>query len=225
MPRGQMPVDCQRMNWATLVRTINESARQLDTDLTQISGGDDWRIRLGTKALAALAPADAQQPPRDEVRAQLLGVLPAFDDAASLPAADWVVGLGSFRTLQAALGEYTMPADLHFRRQINATAQDLNVALARFVTAASWQNYLALPPALIGESAGANAANSIPTRTALAETVARFNLVSQNEEYRMIAGLPAFHAVRDSLTAYAAWLQSPSAGPIVEELPAPSPDR
>src|SRR5580698_926263 len=63
---GVMPPNCQRMDWAALARTINESARQLDADLTQIAAGDTWRTRLNTKELAMLAPADPQQPPSGE---------------------------------------------------------------------------------------------------------------------------------------------------------------
>ena len=81
--RGPMPVDCQRMNWAALVGTINESARRLDSELTQMAGGDVWRTRLNLKDLATLAPPDIRQPP-PEVRERLLATLTALDNVGGM---------------------------------------------------------------------------------------------------------------------------------------------
>jgi hypothetical protein len=222
---GPLPADCQRMNWAALVRTINESARQLDADLTQLPAGDPWRTQLNTKELATLAPADPQQPPPEELRLRMLQMLPAFDNMAAMPSADWVGGRVSFQMLQAALREYTIPAEQRLRRQLIDSARDLQNSLTRFATGATWQSYLALPPEFTAAATAGNPRRNQTTPNDLAELVGRFEMVSHNDAYRMIAALPAFHWAQESLVGYSNWLQSRSPAPVEEELPAPSPEK
>jgi hypothetical protein len=79
-------------------------------------------------------------------------------------------------------------------------------------------------------STNAEAVTPVPDSDELSKSLARFESVEQNPEYRKIASVPAFKATRARLTAYLAQQPStadrlPEAGsiPMPEELPAPRP--
>jgi hypothetical protein len=138
-----------------------------------------------------------------------------------MPAADWVSGRVSFQTLKAALREYTMPAEQRLRSQVSSAARELQSSLTRFATGDTWQRYFALPPELMTAPSDGSSPGPRDQSKNVTELLGRFDMVSHNDDYRMIAALPAFHWAQESLAAYANWLGTKPPGPMEEELPAP----
>ena len=116
-----------------------------------------------------------------------------------------------------------MPAEQRLRSQVSSAARDLQNSLTRFATGDTWQRYFALPPELTIAPPDAIPLEPKAQAKDLTELLGRFDMVSHNDAYRMIAALPAFHWAQESLTAYANWLASRTPEIMEEELPAPGP--
>jgi hypothetical protein len=130
-----------------------------------------------------------------------------------------IASLTSFRLLNAALLELATPPEQRLSRQLSVAAQRLDRSLGRLETGDGWKKYLAVPSNIIK----ARAAET--TDEELAGVLSRFDSVRQNEQYRVIAALPAFQTAQQRLAAYQA-LRNQSAPELVprgEELPAPAP--
>jgi hypothetical protein len=96
-----------------------------------------------------------------------------------------------------------------------ASAGELARSLERFQTGEGWRKHLALPDDVL-DADGADQGTG-PDRERLAKVLTRFDAISRNPEYRVIAQLQEFQATHEALSAYVGQL-----GPSpVEEIPPP----
>jgi hypothetical protein len=117
------------------------------------------------------------------------------------------------------------PAPQTLAEQLFSAGRELNRSLDRFDTAATWQHYFGLargePLASVPVEhlpgqymyPSANAADVVGLRR-------HFDLISQDNRYRMIADLPAFQKTYQLLVAFLNERSHPS-GRAAEELPEP----
>ena len=114
-----------------------------------------------------------------------------------------------------------VPTSERLRRDLIASAAELNHSLARFKTGDAWQKYLALPPGIDNAGQPRDDAEAAQLAADLRQTLSRFDATRQNGDYHMIAGLPAFVATHDCLAAYLKQVQVQPPRPGAEELPLP----
>ena len=118
--------------------------------------------------------------------------------------------------------------EIHARHQLYAASAELAQSLQRFTTGNTWLRYFALTEGGALSSVGQQEA-SMRSTSELITLVERFESVSQDPRYPMIAGLPAFGRTHELLRTYLAEFAEnanakPTGGKQGEELPAPLPD-
>lgn len=219
------PEELSQLDWRTLRLTIRELSNYLDSQLSSQATGDQWKVRLKTAEIRALV-RDENAPPSEQVLAQLPKILAIYEETAQNPAYRVISGFDGFRSLNDALIEFAAPPDLRIRKQLFMASSDLNQALANIGAEAAWQRLLALPEGLALPPDAAPQGNTV-VADEVAKTLARYDSIARNSQYRAIASIPAFRAVHERLGEYLALPQAESSGPRlgVEELPAPRPVR
>jgi hypothetical protein len=102
-------------------------------------------------------------------------------------------------------------------------AHDLSRSLERFATGGGWQQYLMLALGMTLSEDKAQEIEIAPNLDEFARALARFDSVSQNSDYGVIAALPAFKTTRERLEVYLRQ-SGTSSFSSPEELSAPKPD-
>jgi hypothetical protein len=152
----------------------------------------------------------------------LLEIFDIYQSASQSPEYRRITGLPSFQALAAVLGEYVTTPDERLRRQLFVAANELDRSLEQFKTGTTWQQFLEVAP---GKTLSADETNQAPPAldaSDLARLLIRFDSVEQNDDYRVIAAVPAFKATHNLLAAYLSQprVSSPAG---IEELPTPGP--
>jgi len=121
-------------------------------------------------------------------------------------------------------------------RQLILSAGELEQALRRVNNGPRWVSYLKLPDGVLGRGVDAGAERAPETQpdapeaaNALFDALIRYDEVSRNPQYGVIAELPAFKATHERLAGYIGLLSSrspsePPQGAGIEVLPAPEPE-
>jgi hypothetical protein len=213
------PGDLCEMSWRSLGEAIHESTIQLDSDLDQFARGENWRSRLKTSEIAALVPKGADRPPAAGVRRQLLAALEVLRAAHKSSELSPVVSLQSFQILEAALGEYVSPPDVRLERQLFGASDELWHSLGDYPTGGLWRDYLALSPGMALADRKLGEAQSTPSAVELSDVLKHYDSVDQNNDFRIIARLPAFKTTHELLAAFVSQRATGSSQP--EELPPP----
>jgi hypothetical protein len=211
------------LNWGELGQRIRQSCVQLDSDLERFPSAEFWRTSLKTAEIAVLVSVDSDVPPADDARRALTEILATYDSIGAAPDFNRVAGLFSFQTLRAAMTEYVMLPEPRMRRQLSASAAELNESLGRFNTGAGWKDYLLVSPNMPLAENRLRANDDLPT-SELADALARFDAAAENPDFRTINQLPAFKKTHARLVNYFGERQAPSTAPA-EELPPPTPIR
>lgn len=201
-PVPPSPEELSQLDWRMLRMVTRDLANYLDSQLSSLSTGDQWRAHLKTAEIRALV-RDESGPPSDQLAEQLRKVVAVFDATEANATFRTVSRLDGFRGLHNALNELLSPPTKRLQRLIFSTARQLDEELAGLGAEAGWQKHLALPEGLIVDPQ-APAADSVPDNEAVAKTLARYDAVSKNEQYRSIARLPAFRAMHERLAEYLA---------------------
>lgn len=214
--------DLQQLNWSELAEAVRVSAIAVDRDLARLPSNDFWKTSLRTEDILSLMPSEQQGPPDESTRQQLQQILTAYESVGNDPEMNRVAALASFQNLRFALREYLSSPPERSRRQLAAATAELNRELLRFDTADTWLRYFAL------DQGGTLSAERLATISGqptpdLAAMLSRFDTISSDERYPMIAGLPAFREVRDRLSQYLSE-SHPNRSVPPEELPTPRPD-
>lgn len=230
-PRGRFarqpvpptPEELSQYDWRSLRTTIRELSKYLDSQLSTLATGDQWKAHLKTAEIRDLV-RDENAPPSDHVLAQLPRILASFESTRENPEYRTISGLDGFRSLNDALIEFAAPPDLRLRKQLYFAVADLNQSLESMRAEAAWQRVLALPEGLaLAPDAVPQSATTVETSD-VAKALAHYESIARNGQYRSIAAIPAFRAIQDRLGEYLAASRSPTpAAPRVgaEELPAP----
>lgn len=225
-PVPPTPEELSQYDWRALRLTIRELSKYLDSQLSGLSTGDQWKVHLKTAEIRALV-RDDNGPPDEQTAEQLTKILAAYEATGENPAYRSVTGLDGFRGMNDALIEFFAPPDVRLRKQLFFISADLNQSLTNIGAEAAWQRLLALPEGLaIAPDAAPQDAAAVDTAE-VSKTLSRFDAIARNSEYQAIAGIPAFRAVQERLSDYLALSGPTPAAPRVgaEELPAPRPVR
>jgi hypothetical protein len=233
-----MAADFSQMDWNMLLATIHDANARLSSDLTRVSSGEFWRTSLKLDEIARLVPspgagsnrtvgaAGLAGPPMESARRELQEIAKTLDSLSAEPQGNGVVSLASFRTLRGALAEYVLPADMRTQRQLFAASAELAGSLEQFSTANTWLKYFALMPGGV-LSPYQRSERKMQGSPDLITLLERFESVSQDARYSMIAALPAFQRTHGLLLEYISehpQRENPkSVDPTSEELPAPLP--
>ena len=213
--------EISQLDWANLRMAIRELSIYFDSQLSTLATGDGWKAHLKTAEIRALV-REGSGPPTMEVAQKLAPILTAFDAASINPAYRSVVGLDGFRALRDALGEFLAPSVQRAARQLSYAAAELNRSLESAGAELAWQTHLALPGSLAPTVDVAPPDSTPPSVEDLAKTLARFDAVSRNPDYRRIWQLPAFRVTHERLADYLAITKAEQASRRgIEELPVP----
>jgi hypothetical protein len=223
--RPAMPTaeDLAEMNWRELRVSIRNLAAYLDGQLDTFTTGDLWKVHLKTAEIRAMVHDD-DGPPAEDTHTQLDGVLRTYEATKDNPKSSRMASLESFQALHAALVEFSAPPEERLRHQLSVAATDLHHSLEGLRTGSDWQKYLAFPEGIVA-SKDDEPTEAAPNPEELAKVLQRFDTVSQEDQYRFLARLPAFRPTHDRLAAYVALLKDTPQGPRprAEELPVPKP--
>lgn len=202
-PLGPTAEELADADWYALRRVARHAGSMLDAELRQFPTGDVWRSHFQTRELPQLVRGDVESPPSAEEQAKLAELAAVYDTAEQSADLRAIVGLDSFRVLNAALRELATPAMPRMRRQLARSSRRLDRALTRLNTGESWQKYLALPETLVAPPPKEDEPPRPPLDLdELAKIRDRYESVNQNENYRGVARLPAFQTTRQLLAQY-----------------------
>ena len=198
------------MNWTHLRRVLRFAATHLDGQLDALQPGARWRKHLAVGAIRDQVAEDVNRPPDRKARERLQEIVKAYDATARKPEYGAINGLWGFRAVHATLAEFVSPPWDRERRQLAASARELDRQLDEIGAGQRWHEHLALPddvfaPAPIPDPINTpNQANvsvaSDPRK--LRDVLTRFDAVGRNAKYRSIAGLPSFQATHEILGNY-----------------------
>lgn len=191
-----------RMNWTHLRRVLAFGASQLDNELERVATGAKWISYLQVARLEAISMNQKDLPPTHEETVELEALLKKFDQTADDKQYDAISGLWGFEAVRRTISAFVENPAARYRKQLVMNSKDLDRELERFATGATWQQYFALPTDVFVDPDDAATQKSPPDPEALRIALAKFDDVSKNPAYRMIASLPAFSATHASLARY-----------------------
>jgi len=225
------------MDWRTLRRLLRDVAEDLDRKLSRMPTGEYWKEQFRTREIASLVASQVDGPPTEEERQILLDIFQFYIDAESKAELRAITRLRSFRNLRTVLREFVTPEETRLRLRLQATSLELQRQLVKYPNGDRWWNHLALPDVVyIHEEATESQTSAAPNRTIvptasdfadLQAALDRYDSVSQDARYRIIADLPAFHSTQVLLSEYirAVQPQLPEPPSAAEELPTPAPEQ
>ena len=220
---SEAAIDPAQMSWLELRRHARRIAVRLENELRRVAEGTTWMASLRPGTIRDLLAEDSERPPDGATTDQLAVILQSYDALVDSNGYPQIAGLSGFREMREALGEMVLPPQERSRR--NVTQQWLAFChdLDQFGTGATWQKFLELP-AEVRDGRG-------DTQEVLRQVealLARYEQVIGPEQYRAVAQLPSFEAMRRSLAAYAEVLRNRTANmdsepAEPESLPLPKP--
>ena len=219
--------DLSDMDWQMLRQTVRNRVARFESDLHSIPNRDVWISRFGLPEISAIAKMDEQDPLSESERQSIGRLLANYDAATQDPGLRAITRLASFRQLRAALDELWKPAGQRMHEQLARSGEQLHDALSRLSTGRGWQEYLEMPTtvALRDDATAADRARFAELYLEkLTSLLGRFDSVSKNKDYRVIAQLPEFQTTYERLASCVAWVTNgPTGNTSVapEELPPP----
>jgi hypothetical protein len=206
------------VDWRSLQSIVRAGEADLENQLNRYRTGDRWKARLYVGSLRQILTTERNRPPVGDTRHQLQTVLNAYDQASVNPAYRPVTRLSGFSAVHGALRELLLSPLERQRARLAAAAFELDEALARMRNGATWVRYLRLPESVFAPDA---ATDGQPN--GLVDVLKRFQSVSVDHRYGVIAARPEFQATHRHLADYVALLKQQSLPPV-EELPPPPAD-
>jgi hypothetical protein len=212
------------LDWATL---------RLDEQLGQISTGSGWKEYLQTVRLRETLAARGSGPPDLQTVGQLRDILARYERTVEVQRYRSVSSLSGFRTVHLVLKELVSPPLQRDRRRLAESATGLERELLRLDNGRIWVRHLQLPAEILVSRSGTQQQLPSPPGTDpsrepelahLIDALARFDAISHDPGYRVIAGMPAFQTTHKRLGDYVHLLSAAQPGdpllpPQVEMLP------
>jgi hypothetical protein len=195
--------ELMHMDYGTLRNVAIAANADFDRWLASIPAGEVWRKHFETRAVDELLGVDENAPPSDEQRGEIVRVLKILDEAVADSDMNDLTRRDSARTLRASLRELVTPPNHRLVRQLSYNGRQLNRSLGTLSTGVTWQRYLALPDAIVAamdRPPGDSKAGVDIDEGELRQILGRYDEISANPEYDMIASLPAFQATHERLT-------------------------
>ena len=192
------------MSWKHLRRVLRFSAAHLDDQLDSLRTGGGWRKHLQVGAIRDQVAEDINSPPDRAARARLYEILEAYDATARNPEYDSVSGLWGFREVHAALDEFVALPWMRDRRQLSASAGQLDRELDQIAGGDRWRRHLALPDEVYVSAPALDSPRApvAPDLNELRKALARFDSISRKPKFRTISTLPSFQATHEILANY-----------------------
>ena len=238
--RGRQPTlaDPALADWAALWRMLHSETIRLEEQLGQNAVAGGWKEYLQTAWLRELSANRDNRPPDPQTAGQLRDTLLHYQRTIATRSYRPISSLPSFRMVHAGLKELVSPPLQRERRQLGESARNLEGELRRLDSGRRWVRHLQLPEQIFVSRSGTEHSVPPPPDTdpdrerelgELIESLARFDAVSHDPKYRMIAGMPAFQTTHQRLVSYARHLSAtlsddPLRPPQIEVLPVPQPD-
>jgi hypothetical protein len=223
------------MGWQGLRRMLRTGLDRLEAELNRFSTGASWKRHLKTTQLRELLPDDLDAPPDAQTASILRDALRNYENTSSSGQFRMISRLSGFVTVHGALKELVIPPLERERRQLAASARELDRQLMQLNAGAQWTSHLRLPNEVFFDDATGDHQTLDPLsdpdriRQELIDALGRFDAVSQNPRYRAIWQLQAFETTHQRLRSYVDLLsqdfgQAPLQGPQLEFVPTPEPE-
>ncbi len=186
-------------------------------DLDGFTTGEGWKKHFKLAELKTRLAAPQTGPADAASRALFTDVSQKFQAAGKDPTYEVITKSWSFQTLQVALKEYSLTAELRQAHVLNAKAQTLKKSLDGISTGAGWKAYLEIDD--LEKLLGQNSDNNPELNKKLEKILERFDDVIQNPQYKIIAELQGFDVTRSALQQYIHSLESETAKQDVSTQP------
>ncbi len=192
------------MSWKHLRRVLRFATTHFDDQLDSLRTGAGWRKHLQVGAIRDQVAEDINSPPDRAARMRLYEILDAYNATARNPEYVSVSDLWGFRAVHSALDEFVALPWMRERRQLAASANQLDRELQGISGGRRWREHLALPDHVFASAPAPNSSGSAraPDLRQLRKALARFDSVSRKPKYRSIAALPSFQATHEILASY-----------------------
>jgi hypothetical protein len=186
-------------------------------DLDGFTTGAGWKIHFKLAELKTHVTGSQIGSPDASTRTLIADISQKFEAAEKDPSYEVITQPWSFQTLLVALKEYSLPAVKRQGHVLNAKAQTLKRSLDNISTGAGWKAYLEINELdkLLGETSGDNA----ELTKKLEKILERFDDVSQNQQYKVVAELQGFDVTRTALQQYIHTLQMDTVKPDASAQP------
>ncbi len=192
------------MSWQNLRQVAREGVAELNQELQRYSATESWQDYLQTDALAALVADEGNAPPDENTRQELREILRTFDATTNSSYLSSIHGQPGFRKVHAALRELVVTPRSRQRRLVAASVRNLRRELSTLGSKGeSWAAHLKLSSRILQDDA--YDPGSVPADTEveqLDEIISRFDAVSLDPRYTLIAGLAGFQALHENLIVY-----------------------
>lgn len=197
-------------DWDTLWRMLDSATIRLDEQLGQIATGSGWREYLQTVRLREML-AQATGPPDPPTADQLRGILARYEQTSEVQKYRSVSSLSGFRMVHSVLTELLAPPLQRDRRRLAESAASLERDLLRLDNGRAWVRHLQLPEEIFVGRSGTQQQvppppgtdpSSEPELGHLVDALARFDAISHDPRYRVIAGMSAFQTTHKRLGDY-----------------------
>ncbi len=237
---GQQPTlaDPALADWAALWRMLDSGTIRLDEQLGQSAKASSWKGYLQTSRLRETGAEQGARAPDLQTVNQLREILAQYEQTIATQHYQSVSSLSGFRMVYIVLKELISPPLQRDRRRLEKSATNLERELLRLDDGRRWARHLQLPEEVfVGRSDSQQQVPSPPGTGPsrepelgrLVDVLKRFDAISHDPKYGVIARMPAFPTTHKRLGNYVRLLSAsqsddPPLPPQVEALPVPHPE-
>lgn len=206
-----------RMSDEQLAELLRIASEGYAKELGDYKNGETWKDYFKLAGIAAMTKS--AEPPSADDRATAAEVLKRLDSSSANTEYDAVTKSWGFKALRVGLREYTLALKDRSAHRLVAAVQQLRHSLDGVTTGAGWKKHLEIDA--LGKSAENNGADEAASVKQLKPVLAKFDAVSRNPEFQVIAELDGFAATKAGLKTYLNALQADQ--PVQAPPPPPPP--
>jgi len=187
-----------RMTWQQLHRAMAFAATRLENELDNIDSGENWQRHLRLSTLQKIANEQRDEAPTDKEQTEIVRLLKTFDATAANDSYSAINQLWGFRASRAALQQFATSSEDRDVQRLASWATALDRRLTKMRGGTAWRTHLRLPREIFRPSPNfVTAGPEVPE--ALEESLARFDRIGSNAQFKSIGDLEEFKATREAL--------------------------
>jgi hypothetical protein len=206
-----------RMTDQQLAELLRVASEGYAKELGDYKNGETWKDYFTLAEIAAMTKT--AEPPAAGARDTAVEALKRLDSSSADTQYDAVTKSWGFKALRVGLREYTLPPKERSAHRLVAAVQQLRHSLDSITTGAGWKKHLEIDA--LAKSAENSGTDDVVSIKQLKAVLAKFDAVSRNPEFQVVAELDGFAATQADLKGYVSTLQASQ--PVQAPPPPPPP--